>query len=138
MSSEERWINPDLVLRDKTQRRMAQILGKWDALSQRYADSIKAAVLPEEAIEYVVAECLRYGLFEEARRASMFRRARGLKTSEVDAVLKAVLLKFTPYCPFGIPEASYDRFSLWSYPPFVELVQAASDGFRRFVKEQCL
>lgn len=138
MSSLKKWIDPDLALRDATQRRMAQILGKWDALTQRYADTIKAAVLPEEAIEYVVSECVRCGLFEEARRASMFRQAPGLRTFEVDAVLKAVLLKFTPYCPFGIPEVSYDRFSLRSYPPFVELVQAASDDFREFVRRECL
>ncbi len=134
----KKWVSPDLSLRDDAQRRLIKIIGRWKDLKQKYADSIQQAILPEETVEEVVSECVRFGLFEEARLAAMFRKRPGLKTTEVDAVLKALLLKFTPYCPSGMPEASYDRFTLRSYPPFVELLQAVSDDFRAFVKKECL
>lgn len=131
-----------LLARDQIQLELAKLLCKWRTLEISYAVSIRRVVLPNEVVEDVISQCIRYGLFEEARQAAMFRRERGLRTAEVDEALKTLLLKFTPYSPLNtlnmMREAELDRYWIHIYPPFVELLQAASDDFRSFIKKECL
>lgn len=127
-----------LLARDQTQAEIAFLLEQWNVLEISYSGFICRVVLSAEVIEDVISKCIRYGLFEEARLAARFRQKRGLKTAEVDAVLKTFLLKFTPYSSFGNQEVEFDHKSIFSYPPFAELLQAASDEFREFIKKECL
>ena len=137
-SREEKWVNPNLALRDEAQRRAVKMLGAWQAFGEKYPDLLTNKAFLITAVEEAVTLCLKFGLLDEAMKAASFRECAGLTTAEVDKLLKNLLLRYTPYSPFGLGEASYDRFTLRSYPPFVELVQAASDGFRLFVQEECL
>lgn len=137
-SQAKKWINPDLGLRDEAQRRVVKMLGAWSALGEKYPDLLKSKSFLITAVEEAISLCLKFGLLDEARKAASFREQPRLATSEVDKLLKNLLLRYTPYSPFGLGEASYDRFTLRSYPPFVELCQAASDDFREFVKKECL
>ena len=138
MSSAKKWVNPDLALRDEAQRRVVKMLGAWSALGEKYPELLTNKAFLITAVEEAITLCVKFGLFEEAMKAASFRECRGLATAEVDNMLKVLLLRYTPYSPFGTGDASYDRFTLRSYPPFVELLQAASDDFRSFVKKECL
>lgn len=134
---------PHLLARDQAQGEVILLLGQWKELEIRYSDSIRRTVLTAEVVEEVVNKCIHYGLFEEARVAARFRQERGLKIAEVDEVLKALLLKFTPFISLYTQEAEFlgkefDRHGIFSYPPFAELLQATSDEFREFIKRECL
>lgn len=132
-----------LFARDQAQAEVMLLLEQWKELEIRYSDSIHRIVLTVEVVEGVVSKCIHYGLFEEARVAARFRQKRGLKIAEVDEVLKALLLKFTPYISLCNQEAEFlgkefDHHGIFSYPPFAELLQATSDEFREFIKREHL
>lgn len=134
----KKWINSDLPLRDEAQRRAVKMLGAWHSFGQRFPELFANKNFLDTAVEEAITLCVKFGLFEEAMKAASYREHAGLTTAEVDKVLKVLLLRYTPYSPFGLGDASYDRFTLRSYPPFVELLQAASDDFRSFIQKECL
>ena len=135
------WKVRTLALRGRDVMRFAtcSILDAWDEFRLEFSD--KKDVIPQGLVEDIISTCLCYGLFEEARRAAGFRSMPGLKVAEVDRALTILLDRYLPYHSFLRDEARegrtssgyYNRETIRSYPPFAEILQAASDNFRNNV-----
>lgn len=134
-----------LRARDMMRFVVCALLDSWDELAALVPEDERKKAVASALVEDVLSTCIRFGLFEEARRAALFRAIPGLKVAEVDEVLTIFLERFIPYHAFsrsapapGIRDGFYFRDTVRSYPPFAELLQSASDQFRAKVAKEWL
>ena len=138
-----------LRARDQIRFVACNILDSWDEIKRESSpESGHLGYVGGLLVDDLVTTCIRFGLFEEALRAAAFRITPGLRVREVDEVLTVALERFMPYHAFsryalpaeghGSRDGFYFREMIRSYPPFAELLQAASDKFRATVAKEWL
>ncbi len=100
---------PHILARDKLQLKIIKLIRDWDLSKNKCPDAGKTSIYVKKNVEGVLRVCIKYGLFEEARMAAAYRRKPCLTTAEVEAVLEALLERYTPYSPHGAGGARYNR-----------------------------